>query len=165
MFILGILIVKYKEADVIVKRAKEIVCVVQKVLEKLSINSVREECISSEKKAIKRILINWIDNEEIDLILTIGGVGLEENEIIPEVTLDILEKRLPGMEEVIRTKGFNGDYRLLLSRGVAGVRKRSLIINLPMNLEDIKISLETIIPALPHAINKLKGDQTECGAQ
>ncbi len=121
------------------------------------------QIIPDEKEIIQEELIKAIDNLHLDLILTTGGTGLGKRDVTPEATLAIIEKEVPGISEIIRSKSFKKTNRAILSRGVAGIRKESLIINLPGSPKGVRESLEIILEALPHGIEILKGQATECG--
>ncbi len=99
----------------------------------------------------------------LDLILTTGGTGLGKRDVTPEATLAIIEKEVLGISEIIRSESFKKTNRAILSRGVAGIRKESLIINLPGSPKGVRESLEIVLEALPHGIEILKGQAAECG--
>jgi len=119
--------------------------------------------IPDEKEMIKEELIKAVDKLNLDLILTTGGTGLGKRDVTPEATLAIIEKEVPGISEIIRSESFKKTNRAILSRAVAGIRKESLIINLPGSPKGVRESLEIILEALPHGIEILKGQATECG--
>ena len=119
--------------------------------------------IPDEKEMIKEELIKAVDKLNLDLILTTGGTGLGKRDVTPEATLAIIEKEVPGISEIIRSESFKKTNRAILSRGVAGIRKESLIINLPGSPKGARESLEIILEALPHGIEILKGQAAECG--
>jgi len=121
------------------------------------------QIIPDEKEIIQEELIKAIDNLHLDLILTTGGTGLGKRDVTPEATLAIIEKGVPGISEIIRSESFKKTNRAILSRGVAGIRKESLIINLPGSPKGVRESLEIILDALPHGIEILKSQATECG--
>lgn len=121
------------------------------------------QIIPDEKNIIQEELIKAVDKLHLDLILTTGGTGLGKRDVTPEATLAIIEKEVPGISEIIRSESFKKTNRAILSRGVAGVRKESLIINLPGSPKGVRESLEIILDALPHGIEILKGQATECG--
>ena len=121
------------------------------------------QIIPDEKNIIQEELVKAVDKLHLDLILTTGGTGLAKRDVTPDATLEVIEKEVPGISEIIRSESFKKTDRAILSRGVAGIRKESLIINLPGSPKGVRESLETILEALPHGIEILKGQATECG--
>jgi len=121
------------------------------------------QIIPDEKNIIQEELIKTVDKLHLDLILTTGGTGLAKRDVTPDATLEVIEKEVPGISEIIRSESFKKTDRAILSRGVAGIRKESLIINLPGSPKGVRESLEIILEALPHGIEILKGQATECG--
>ena len=113
---------------------------------------------------IANALIELSDRERLDLILTTGGTGLSPRDLTPEATLKVLDKEIPGMAEAMRYSGMMVTPHAMLSRAVAGVRGRSLIINLPGSPKGATENLAAVVPALAHAIGKIKGDQSDCAA-
>jgi molybdopterin adenylyltransferase len=121
------------------------------------------DVLPDEKKLIKEKLIEY--TEKVDLILTTGGTGLSPRDVTPDATLEVIDRQVLGIAEAMRFEGYKKTKRAMLSRAVAGVRGRTLIINLPGSPKAVKENLEVIIDALPHAIEKIKGDPSECGTQ
>jgi len=118
--------------------------------------------IPDEKELIKKELIHMCDDLKISLIFTTGGTGLSKRDVTPDATLEVIEKEVPGITETIRNESFKITNRAILSRAVSGIRKESLIINLPGSPKAVKESLSFVLTALPHAIEVLKGDAHEC---
>lgn len=116
--------------------------------------------VPDEKDSIKQAIIEELD--KVDLILTNGGTGLHPRDVTPDATLEIIEKQVPGIAEAMRWTGFTKTKTAILSRAVAGIKGKTLIVNLPGSPKAVRESLEVIIDALPHAIDKLKGDPSEC---
>ena len=137
--------------------------VIKEVAKKINGEVKYYKIIPDEKDIIQEELIKTVDELHLDLILTTGGTGLAKRDVTPEATLAIIEKEVPGISEIIRSESFKKTDRAILSRGVAGIRKESLIINLPGSPKGVRESLETILEALPHGIEILKGQATECG--
>ena len=121
------------------------------------------EIIPDEKDMISKKLKDISDNEKADLILTTGGTGFSPRDVTPEATDGVIEKKVPGFSEIIRIGGQKKTPRAILSRGVSGIRKKTLIINLPGSIKGVKDSLELIYRPLPHSIDILTGSDTECG--
>jgi molybdopterin adenylyltransferase len=139
--------------------------IIQEMLLDNGITTVMYEIIADEVDLIKERLINWSDELRLDLIITTGGTGVSPRDVTPEATLAIIEKRIPGMEEVMRKKSLEKTAHAMISRAVAGARKQTLIINLPGSPGGVKDCLGSILPALSHAISKLGGDMSECAPQ
>ncbi|OGW39355.1 MAG: molybdenum cofactor biosynthesis protein [Nitrospirae bacterium RBG_13_39_12] len=120
------------------------------------------EVLSDDKEIIKEKLSKY--SSEVDLILTTGGTGLSPRDVTPEATLEVIDRQVPGIAEAMRAEGLKKTNRSMLSRAVAGVKGRSLIINLPGSPKAVKENLSFILGAIPHAIEKIKGDTSECAA-
>lgn len=118
--------------------------------------------IPDDESLIKKELIKMSDELKLDLILTTGGTGLAPKDLTPESTLAVIDKEVPGISEAIRRESFKYTRKAMLSRGVAGIRKRTLIINLPGSPKAVKESLEIILSVTPHAVNLLNNDVKEC---
>lgn len=99
----------------------------------------------------------------IDLIVTAGGTGLGERDLTPEAVIPLIEKRIPGIEEIMRAKGFESTPTAILSRSVAGTIGKTLFIALPGSPRGASESLSTVWPAIPHAIDILRGRVGDCG--
>jgi molybdopterin adenylyltransferase len=118
------------------------------------------EILPDEKELIKEKLIEY--SKKADLILTTGGTGLAPRDVTPEATLEVLDKQAPGLAEAMRSAGLKKTSRSMLSRAVAGVKGRSLIINLPGSPKAVKENLAVILDVIPHALEKIRGDPSEC---
>jgi len=118
------------------------------------------EVLPDEKILIKEKLIEY--SGKVDLIITTGGTGLSTRDVTPDATLEIIDKEVPGIAEAMRSEGLKKTSRAMLSRAVAGVKGNSLIINLPGSPKAVKESLSVILDVIPHAIEKIKGDPSEC---
>lgn len=136
--------------------------VIEEIVKKIEGEVKYYRIIPDEKEIIQDELVKAVDKLHLDLILTTGGTGLGKRDVTPEATLAVIEKEVPGISEIIRSESFKKTNRAILSRGVAGIRKKSLIINLPGSPKGVKESLEIILKALPHGIEIIKGQITEC---
>jgi molybdopterin adenylyltransferase len=123
------------------------------------------EILPDEPDAIAAQLRVWSDTDGLDLILTTGGTGLSPRDITPEATLAVAQRLVPGIGEAMRAAGLSITPHAMLSRGVAVIRGRTLIINLPGSPKGARENLAAVAPALPHALEKLKGSPVECGAE
>jgi molybdopterin adenylyltransferase len=111
--------------------------------------------IPDEQEQISATLRSWCDEKHLNLILTTGGTGLAPRDVTPEATKAVIEREAPGIAEALRAISIQYTPMAMLSRGVAGVRKRTLIVNLPGSPKAVKECLEYLLPVLPHAINLL----------
>jgi len=137
--------------------------VIEEVIRKINGEVKYYQIIPDEKNVIQEELIKAVDKLHLDLILTTGGTGLAKRDVTPDATLEVIEKKVSGISEIIRSESFKKTNRAILSRGVAGIRKESLIINLPGSPKGVRESLEIVLEVLPHGIEILKGQATECG--
>ena len=112
--------------------------------------------IPDDAEKIKATLISWSD-EGVDLILTTGGTGPGPRDITPEATSEVIERNMPGLSELIRMDGLKKTRRACLSRGVSGIRGKTIIINLPGSKKGATESLEAVLDQIPHAILMMEG--------
>jgi molybdopterin adenylyltransferase len=130
------------------------------LLKKINAEIRFSHILPDEKNLIKEKLLEF--SGKVDLILTTGGTGLSPRDVTPDATLEVIEKEVPGIAEAMRLEGLKKTNRAMLSRSVAGVRDNCLIINLPGSPKAVREGLEVILDVIPHAIEKLKGDPSEC---
>jgi molybdenum cofactor synthesis domain-containing protein len=121
------------------------------------------EVIPDEEEIIARKLIEYADRKGLNLILTTGGTGLSPRDVTPEATRKVLDKEVPGIAEAMRAEGLKITPTAMLSRAAAGIRGRSLIINLPGSPRAVRENLMVVLPALRHALEKTQGDPADCG--
>lgn len=117
----------------------------------------RRDIVADERDLISARLREWAD-AGTDLIVTVGGTGLAPRDVTPEATLDVVDRLVPGIAEVMRTSGRTSTPLAALSRAIAGTRGRTLILNLPGSERGARESLEAVLDLLPHAIGLLRGD-------
>ncbi len=126
---------------------------------------VRYDIIPDEVDIIRRRLIEWADAGDVDVIFTTGGTGLGPRDVTPEATIPILDRLLPGIPEAMRLETFGKTPSSILSRAVAGVRKKSLIVNMPGSPNGVRECMEVILPAVVHAVEIITGAVTEHQAE
>ena len=132
--------------------------IVGQILKKNGLQVLTNLVVPDEYSVIKKYLTDWCENPDIDLILTTGGTGVGPRDVTPEVTAPLLEREIPGLAELMRAEGIKKTRRAALSRGLAGVRKGKLIINLPGSPRGARESLESILNLIPHTIELIKGN-------
>ena len=133
---------------------------IQDMLKSINAEVKFYDILPDEKELIKKKLVEY--SEKVDLILTTGGTGLSPRDVTPEATLEVIDRQVPGIAEAMRTEGLKKTSRAMLSRAVAGVKGSSLIINLPGSPKAVKENLGFILDVIPHAVEKIKGDPSEC---
>jgi len=119
--------------------------------------------VPDEIEPIRQTVTDWIDRQKIDLVITTGGTGLSPRDITPEATRPLLDLEIPGICEAMRLANIDKTINAVLSRGLAGTRKGSLIVNLPGSEKAAVENLLVVIRALPHALYKLQGGPDDCG--
>jgi len=138
---------------------------IQEMVRNLPGEVIHYEIIPDEKEKIAEALKKSADRLKADLILTTGGTGLSPRDVTPDATLKVIEKEVPGFSEAMRAESLRKTPHAMISRAITGVRGSSLIVNLPGSPKSVKENLSVILPALPHALSKLKGDPEECGQE
>ena len=118
--------------------------------------------LPDDQKLLAEKMLHWSDELELDLILTTGGTGFSQRDVTPEATLAVAERLVPGIAEVMRAESLKITPKAMLSRAVAVLRKRTLIINMPGSPKAVRECWASIASALPHGIQILKGEASEC---
>ena len=136
--------------------------VIAEILEQNGFDMIKKKIVPDEKDQIVAVLKEWSEKEEIPLIITTGGTGVSPRDVTPQATKEVVDYEIPGIAEAMRAKSLQITPHAMLSRAIAGVRKRSLIINLPGSPSGVKDNLLVVIPALEHALLKISGDTSEC---
>lgn len=136
---------------------------IKKLIKQIDGEVVEYSIIPDDELQIVWHLMRMVETVKADLILTTGGTGLSPSDVTPEATMEVIERRVPGLEEAMRMTGFKNTPHALLSRAVVGTREKSLIINLPGSPKGVRENLETILPAIPHGIKILQGAHVKDG--
>lgn len=119
--------------------------------------------VPDEKEEIEKALIYLCDEVKADIVFTTGGTGFAPRDVTPEATMAVIERNAPGIAEAIRMKSMEITPKAMLSRAVSGIRKQTLIINLPGSPKAVKEALSFVLPVLPHAVEVLSGNTVSCG--
>ena len=138
--------------------------VIREILSSIDARIVNYDIVPDEKKLIVEKLVKWVDEDNLDVLITTGGTGLTPRDVTPEATLDVVDRIVPGFAEAMRAESLKKTPMAMLSRAVVGTRGKCLIINLPGSPNAVRECLEVVLPALPHAVETLKGQAGECGS-
>ncbi len=144
------------------QRIDESAKVIMNMLDRIDASIADYVIVPDDKETITANLIRMADIVGVDLILTTGGTGFSPRDITPEATLSVIDREAPGIPEAMRLKSLQITPKAMLSRAVAGLRGKTLIINLPGSPKAVSECIEVIVPVLPHAIEILRGDTGEC---
>jgi molybdopterin adenylyltransferase len=135
-----------------------------KMLEGIGAEVVDGAIVPDEIDQIQESLIDFADRRRMDLVVTTGGTGVSPRDVTPDATMAVINREVPGMAEAMRRESHRVTPHALISRAVVGIRGRTLIVNLPGSPKSVRENLSVILPALRHAIEKIKGDDRECAA-
>lgn len=136
--------------------------VIREILEREGYQVVSMEILPDDRERLGNRMKEIADSELAELILTTGGTGFSQRDVTPEATEDIIERRVPGIPEAMRAYSMTITKRAMLSRAAAGIRKKTLIINLPGSPKAVRESLDYIVGALDHGIEILTGEASNC---
>lgn len=125
--------------------------IIQIIGERTAWDVFKQEIIPDDRQTIARTLLRWCE-ENVNLILTTGGTGFAPRDVTPEATRQVIEREAPGIAEALRAESLKITRHAMLSRAVAGIRGRTLVINLPGSPKAVKENLDVLIPILPHAL-------------
>jgi len=129
------------------------------------VHTVHALVIPDDFERIVEVLTEWADADSADLILTTGGTGVAPRDVTPEATQRVVERVVPGLGELMRLKSLEKTVMAPLSRATAGIRGRTLIINLPGSPKGALENLEAVWPVIGHAVEKIRGDERDCGGR
>lgn len=135
---------------------------IARILESIGIEIAARRIIPDEKEMIRQTLVGLCDGDRIDLVLTTGGTGVSPRDVTPDATRDVIEREIPGMAEEMRRQSGLVTPHAMISRALAGIRNKTLIINLPGSPRGARENLNVVLPALNHAIEKIQGDTRDC---
>jgi molybdenum cofactor synthesis domain-containing protein len=144
------------------KRRDESGDVALSMLENEGFSILEKKIVPDDGQQIEDTIVNWVDKENLSLIITSGGTGLSPTDVTPQAMDKIIDYQVPGIAEAMRTASLKKTPHAMLSRAVAGVRGSCLIINLPGSPGGVKDNLSVVLPALKHAVSKLGGDTSDC---
>jgi molybdopterin adenylyltransferase len=160
VFTAGVLTISDKGSEG--KREDESGQIAARILEKEGYTIVRRKVIPDNRRQIADTLVEWADKDSLSLIVTSGGTGLSPTDVTPQAMKDVIEYEVPGFAEAMRAESLKKTPHAMLSRAMAGVRRKCLIINLPGSPGGVKDNLSVVLPALKHGLSKLGGDTTDC---
>lgn len=123
-----------------------------------------QRIVPDEIPEIAKVIRECCDEKKLALVVTTGGTGVSPRDVTPEATLEVVERLVPGMSEAMRAASLLKTPHAMISRAVAGIRGRTLIVNLPGSPRGAIENLEVVLPALGHALDKIQGDPSECAA-
>jgi molybdenum cofactor synthesis domain-containing protein len=161
MFTVGVLTISDKGAAG--ERQDKSGQAIRQIFSRMDVRIVNSDIIPDDKELIVQKLVKWADEDNLDVIITTGGTGLGPRDVTPDATLAVVDRIVPGFAEAMRAESLKKTPHAMLSRAVVGTRGKCLIVNLPGSPKAVRECLEVILPALPHAVETLKGQAGECG--
>jgi molybdenum cofactor synthesis domain-containing protein len=136
---------------------------IREILEGIGGRVERYEVVPDDEATLSDRLRAWADADRLDVIVTTGGTGLGPRDVTPDATLRVIDRQVPGMAEAMRQAGLQSTPMAMLSRGVVGVRGRTLIVNLPGSERGVRQNLAVLLPVLNHAVETLRGEAGDHG--
>lgn len=136
--------------------------VIREILEAAGYEVVRMTLLPDDRRMLAEEMATIADSHMAELVVTTGGTGFSPRDCMPEATADVIERAVPGIPEAMRAYSMTITPRAMLSRAAAGIRKSTLIVNLPGSPKAVRESLEYIIPALGHGLEILTGEAKDC---
>ncbi|MBC8414400.1 MogA/MoaB family molybdenum cofactor biosynthesis protein [bacterium] len=136
---------------------------IEKLVKKIDGKIVASEILPDEKALIKKKLVALC--KKADLVLTTGGTGVSPRDVTPDATSEVIKYEIPGIAEAMRLKGLKKTPYAMISRAIAGVRGKTLIINLPGSPQAVKENLSAVLSIIPHTIEKIKGSTIDCACR
>ncbi len=118
----------------------------------------KQDILPDDEPAIRELLLSWADSSALDVILTTGGTGFSPRDVTPEATRAVIDRETPGLAEAMRAASLRVTPHAMLSRIVTGIRRKTLIINLPGSPKGAVENFQVVIPVLPHAVQLLHED-------
>lgn len=138
---------------------------VAEMLRSLPAEIAQQVVIPDEIPFIRRVLLHFCDTLALDLVVTTGGTGVDPRDVTPDATREVLDREVPGMAEAMRAESLKRVPAAMLSRAVVGIRGKTLIVNLPGSPGGARENLAVILPAIPHAVEKIRGEGGDCAPQ
>lgn len=135
---------------------------VAEILARLPAEVEQRVVVPDEQRLISRAICHFSDVLGMDLVVTTGGTGVDPRDVTPEATWDVIDREIPGLAEVMRAESQKRVPTAMLSRAVAGVRGKTLIVNLPGSPGGARENLESVLSVIPHAIEKIRGGGGDC---
>ena len=138
--------------------------IIAEMLAGISIEVAAYDIVPDEEDRIAAKILEYVDVRNLDLVITTGGTGVSPRDVTPEATRRVMDREITGMAEAMRQESARKTPHAMLSRAVAAIRRQSLIINLPGSPKGARENLQAVLPALTHALEKIKGSERECAS-
>ena len=139
-------------------RGKESLC---QYLQDHALHLVSYEVVQDDREVIRKRLVSLCEERDLGVIFTVGGTGVRPTDWAPEATRDVIEKEIPGIGEAMRAESLKKMRTAMLSRGTAGIRGKTLVVNLPGSPKGVIDNLATLLPILDHTVEKIAGASSE----